>query len=142
MTHWKLKLPRDRQKLEERRIEAVRLIVSGKKKQAEIARELGVGKTRVAEWMRAYRESGGIRGLRMKPRAGRERFLTGKQHEKLRLMLIEGASSHGFDSDLWTCPRIQALILRKFGIQHGLSTIPRILRRLGFSPQKPEARAM
>jgi transposase len=96
----------------------------------------------VGDWVRAYRKGGGLEALKKKPLPGRDRFLSTEQHEELRKALLEGASFHGFDSDLWTCPRIQALIERKFGIRHGISTIPRILRRLGFSPQKPEARAI
>ena len=142
LANWKLKQPRDWEVLEARRKEAVRQVVHGRRKQTEVARELGVNRRRVGDWVKAYRKGGSLRALAAKPHEGRDRFLTPAQHDKLRRMLLEGAVHHGFDSDLWTCPRIQALIEQKLKVHHGISTIPRILRRLGFSAQKPEARAV
>ncbi len=49
--------------------------------------------------------------------------------------------ANGFDTELWTLPRIAALIEQQLGIQYESSHVSRILKRLGFSPQKPERRA-
>jgi transposase len=139
---WKLRMPRPRQRLEERRKAAVQLVISGNRTPSEVAREIGVNRTTVQAWLKAYREGGGLRALKASRHPGRERFLSEEQSQELRKFLMEGAQAHGFDSDLWTSPRVQAVIRKRFGIQHGISTIPRILRRLGLSPQKPESRAI
>jgi transposase len=139
---WKLRMPRDREKLEKRRIEAVKLVRSGEKTPSEVARDMGVNRTTVQAWLKAYRDAGGGRGLRAKPRPGRSPFLTPQQSQKLLQYLMEGALQHGFDTDLWTSARVKALIERKFGVCHGVSSIPWVLRRLGLSPQKPESRAI
>jgi transposase len=139
---WKMRMPRDRQKLEERRKEAVQLVNSGRMTPIEVARQMGVNRTTVHEWLRMYREEGGMRALRSKDHPKKACYLTPEQDQELRRMILEGATKHGFDSDLWTCPRVRALILRRFGVKHGVSSIPWVLRRLGFSPQKPESRAI
>ena len=127
LTNRNLKQPRDRKVLEAHRKEAVRQVVSGRRKQCDVARELGVNRRRIGDWVNAYRRGGGMKALTSVPRSGRDRFLTRAQDDQLRRMLLEGAVHHGFDSDLWRCPRIQALIEQKFKVHHGLSTIPRIL---------------
>ena len=53
-----------------------------------------------------------------------------------------GARSQGFDTDLWTCPRVKALIEREYGVSYHVDHIVRLLRSLGFTPQKPKRRAI
>jgi transposase len=43
---------------------------------------------------------------------------------------------------LWTLKRVQALIKRLHGVAYGQTQVWRILGSLGFSPQKPEKRAL
>ena len=56
-------------------------------------------------------------------------------------MLLEGASRHGFPTDLWTGPRVIDVVRRQFRVAYHPNHIARLLRSLGFSPQKPERRA-
>lgn len=127
--------------METRRLEAVRRIESGEISQAALAREMKVTTRAVEKWMAAYR-AGGKTALKAGTMTGRPRFMTPSQHAELRKFLIQGPRRHGFDTDLWDCPRIADLIERKFGIRFHVDHIGRILLRLGFSPQKPEARAI
>ena len=47
-----------------------------------------------------------------------------------------------FPFALWTREIVRALIKRRWGITLGLSSITRVLRKLGLTPQKPMARAI
>ena len=127
-------------KLAERRYQAVKLVEEEGWQAVEVANKFKVTPRAVSYWLSAYRKNG-EEGLNPKPNEGRESFLTDKQKERLRNMILEGASAHGFPSDLWSCPRVASLIEEKFGISYHVDHIGRLLRKLGFSPQKPERRA-
>jgi transposase len=47
----------------------------------------------------------------------------------------------GFSTNLWTCPRIAQTIAARFGVRYHVDYLPRLLRTLGFSCQKPESTA-
>ncbi len=48
----------------------------------------------------------------------------------------------GFGTELWTLKRVGAVIERLHGVRFGQTQVWRILGSLGFSPQKPEKRAI
>ncbi|MFC1530037.1 winged helix-turn-helix domain-containing protein [Gemmatimonadota bacterium] len=56
-------------------------------------------------------------------------------------MLLKGARIAGFPTDLWTCPRVVKVIQKQFGVSYHVDHVGRVLRSLGFSPQKPQRRA-
>lgn len=56
-------------------------------------------------------------------------------------MLLEGPLAAGFPTDLWTLTRVAQVIERHFGVKYHPGHVWRILRDLGWSPQKPERRA-
>jgi transposase len=47
-----------------------------------------------------------------------------------------------FDFGLWTRKRVRELIKRKFGIDYSEQNVGRILKMLGFSPQRPVHQAL
>jgi transposase len=53
----------------------------------------------------------------------------------------EGAESFGFPGEVWTQPRVAALIRDQFGVSYGPSQVGRILKACGWSSQKPMHRA-
>ena len=55
--------------------------------------------------------------------------------------MIAGPLAAGFETDLWTCPRVAQVVRREFGISYHPDHLGRILHVLGFSPQKPQRRA-
>jgi hypothetical protein len=57
-------------------------------------------------------------------------------------LLLRAAAANGFESDLWTCPRVAQLIARRFGIGYHVDHIGRLLHSLGWSPQRPTRRAL
>jgi len=130
-----------RKQLEERRLEGGRLLKAGKLSQAEIARHLGVSRSTVSDWAKTV-ETQGIRGLRKRKAAGSSSKLNGQQKQKLKSMLDRGALANGFETDRWTLKRVQQLIQQKFEITYHPNYLNRLLRKLGFSPQKPSPQAV
>ena len=55
---------------------------------------------------------------------------------------MKGARAAGYESDLWTCPRIADVIAEEFGVLYHPNHIGRLLRSLGWSPQRPQRRAL
>ena len=126
--------------LEQRRRKAVALLKEGCSPQ-EVVKRLGVSLRSVFRWRKAVEEHG-TRALAAVPHPGRASFLSDDQKEDLVERLVEGAQSQGFDTDLWTCPRVKVLIERLYGISYHVDHVSRLLRSLGFTPQKPTRRAL
>jgi len=127
-----------RAQLEERRLEAARLLQQGKLSQSEIARRLGVTPAAVHPWRRRLDE-GGKRALRRAATPGRPCKLTPKQEQRLFRLLDAGATAAGFDSERWTLPRIQRLIEREFSVSYHARSLSGFLRQRGWSRQQPES---
>lgn len=127
--------------MEERRLEGGRLLKAGKLRQSEIARQLGVSRATVSDWAKTI-EAKGIRGLRKRKAAGSQSKLNPSQKQKLKHMLDRGALANGFPTDRWTLERVRQLIQLKFKITYHPNDLNRLLRNLGFSPQKPLPQAI
>lgn len=106
----------------------------------QVAAHFGVSRRSVSDWQRQRRE-GGDDGLAASPPPGRPAKLNAAQRDELRRLLIAGPHACGFATDLWTCPRVQQLIQQRFGVTYHVDHLSRLLRRLGFTPQKPVRRA-
>lgn len=63
--------------------------------------------------------------------------LTDEQLDELVELVIAGPREAGFPTDLWTCARVGELIQDRFGVRYDRRHLAKLLRRLGFSPQKP-----
>src|SRR3990172_3179085 len=74
-------------------------------------------------------------------RRGRPPKLDARRRARLERVLLRGAEAAGFSTPLWTCPRVADLVRREFGVRYHVDHIGRVLRTLGWSPQKPERRA-
>jgi transposase len=123
-----------------RRVRAGRMLQAGKKP-AEVAAAVGVARQTVYTWKQIL-EEGGIDALREIDRGGRPASLDEEQFERIRQALLEGATAHGFGTELWTLKRVRLLIERLHGVRFSEVHVWRILGRLGFSSQKPERRAL
>jgi len=133
-----MKHKRDFKALENRRLKGARLLSMGVHA-AEVARRLGVARQTVAAWQRRL-EAGGKDGLK-RGRLGRPRQLSEAQCAELGKLLVAGALAQGFATELWTLPRVAKLIRSRFGIRYSVGHIWHLLRRLGFSCQRPARRA-
>lgn len=126
--------------LEERRRSVVTLLKQ-KLSLHEIARRIGCHASSVLRWRNAV-QSGGPEALNAKPVPGRPPRLTGKQEERLVRLLAQGAMAHDYRTASWTTQRIADLIDRRLGVHYHRNHVGKLLRRLGWSHQKPERRAM
>jgi transposase len=129
-----------RRATEEERALAIRLIKE-KRAYAEVAEILGVGESTVFEWWRNYRRSG-ISGIATKDTPGRPSSLSARQLQELRVLVADTVpSQHGYEVELWTRDIIGDLIRRRFRTSLSAVTVGRVMKGLGFSPQKPLYRA-
>ena len=126
----------DQSELEARRIEGDKLLRRGIRP-AEVARRLAVSRTSVMRWERAL-AAGGQRSLRS---AGRPALLSPYDEKRLIAALKAGALAQGCNTDLWTLARVGRLIETLIGRRYSESGVWRLLRRLGFSGQRPSERA-
>jgi len=125
--------------LETRRLQAAQLFEQGLS-QAEVSRKLGVKPASVCRWHQAWSVSG-PEALHRKAAAGRKPRLTATQVADLERELLKGPLAHGYQSDLWTLERIGVLIRRLFGVHYHPGHVWKVLRKLGWSPQRPTTRA-
>lgn len=117
-----------------RRRRAVELVKQGESKDI-ISRILGVTVTAINRWV--LRALAGD-DLKTKPGTGRPRRMTDKQLEELEELLLRGATSHGWQNNLWTTLRVREVIIRHFGIEFCRSHVWHILRDyLGWSVLRP-----
>ncbi len=130
-----------REQMEERRREGGRLLKAGKLSQSEIARHLGVSRATVSDWAKVVK-SQGLKGLKRKKAKGVEAKLSKEQKQRLKKILDQGALRQGFSTDRWTLERIRQVIQEKFQASYHPKYLSRLLKQLGFSPQKPMPQAI
>ena len=127
------------EQLEARRMVAARLFALGKS-HAEVAQACAVSLSAVTLWKRAWKAQGSA-GLVAKRHPGSPPLLAAADLQRLVKLLLAGAQQAGFSSELWTCPRVAELIRQQFGITYHPAHVWKILRKLGWTCQKPEQRA-
>ena len=126
--------------LEQRRLRAISFLDAGMQP-GEIAQRVGVDRRSVRRWKADFLKLG-IQAIRAKPLPGRPAKLDSKSKKRLEATLLRGARSAGYLTDIWTCPRIAKVIENVFGVRYHVDHIGRLLRSLGWSPQKPRRRAI
>ena len=122
-----------------RRLQADRLFAQGLP-QAEVARRLGVSRQTASRWHARWLK-GGRAGLAGPGRWGRPSRLSDRDWQRVERALLAGAEAHGFDTDLWTLPRIAEVIWRTCGVSYHPGHVWWLLRRHRWSPQRPARRA-
>src|SRR5512134_1892736 len=125
--------------LERRRRRAVALLREGVQP-VEVARQLGVDRRSIRRWRASY-EKGGTPALAARPTPGRPSKLDDQDRVQIEEVLLRGAQACGFPTDLWTCPRVAQVIRAELGVRYHVDHVGRLLRSMGWSPQKPERRA-
>lgn len=130
----------DHKTLEEMRRLAVSRVLAGES-QIEVAWSLQVNRTTVVRWMMAYRR-GGEAALAARKATGRPPTLSRRQERQVRDMIVgKNPRQLGFGMALWTIPLVRLAIERRFGLVLHETTVSRLLRRLGLTPQRPTRRA-
>jgi transposase len=106
----------------------------------EVAGLVNAVPSSVHRW-KEIKKQHGAKGLKAKLHPGRGCRLRASDQEKLVHLLLEGPLAAGYDTDLWTGPRVAQVIERTFGISSPPDHVSRLLHGLGFSCQYPEQRA-
>lgn len=132
------KTRRDFAALEQRRRRGMELLADGVA-QAEVARRLGVTPATVCKWN--GKRARGAQGWKRRP-LGRPVKVTTEHRQQLTRILKQGAQAHGFMTDLWTLPRIAAVLEREAGVRVHPGHLWRVLGAMGWSVQRPEKRAL
>jgi transposase len=109
-------------------------------KQREIAAALGVTEGAVSQWLTRARAEG-VAALRKRKSPGAPPKLARAQVAQLPALLARGAPAFGFRGDVWTGARIAAVIETHFGVRYTPAHVGRLLRQLGWTPQRPIQRA-
>ena len=123
---------------------AVRVVLGGMT-QAQAARVFGVHPNAVNRWIKRYRQGGfqGLSARRRGRRAGEQAALTGPQQQEVIALVREATPDQlGLPGFLWTREAVAELIARRYGVRLARTTMGAYLRGWGFSPQKPQRRAL
>jgi transposase len=108
--------------------------------QRQIAEALGVSEGAVSQWMARARNAG-PEALRRRPPPGAPRRLSAEQLARLPELLHRGPPAYGFRGELWTRSRVAAIIRLEWGVSYHPRHVGRLLKAIGWSPQKPARRA-
>ena len=124
------------------RRKAVQAVIDGKSQTAAAA-QYGITRQAVNGWMSLYQEQGSS-SLKAKPRGrpiGRGRLQPWQAGNVVQA--IEGRCPDQLHLPfyLWTRQAVAELIHRRYGIKLSVWTVGRLLKRWGFTPQKPVRRA-
>src|ERR1700681_4335843 len=131
---------RDFAALERRRMRAASLLAKGLS-QSEVARRVGAHRQSVSKWA-AELEAKGRTGLKKAGRAGRKPRLSAAQISQIEVGLKRGPQALGYETSLWTANRVAHLIEQESGVSYPPGHVWKILRRLGWSCQRPTGRAL
>ena len=123
---------------------AVRVVLDGMS-QVEAARVFGVHHNAVNRWIKRYREGGwaGLGERRRGRRPGEQAALTELQQQEVVALVRETTPDQlGLAGFLWTRDAVAELITQRYGLWLARTTVGGYLRGWGFSPQKPQHRAL
>ncbi len=121
-------------------MQAARLLEKGYS-QSEVARRVGAHRQSVSQWARQL-EQGGRRALKKAGRAGRKPRLRAEDRRRIERGLKRGPGALGYETSLWTSWRVAHLIEHECGVKYDPSQAWRILRKMGWSCQRPTGRAL
>jgi transposase len=113
--------------------------------QAEAARVFRVHPNAVNRWVRRFREGGwaGLAEQRRGRRPGDQAALSHHQQQELIALVRESNPDQlGLAGFLWTRDAVSELITQRYGLWLARTTVGGYLRGWGFSPQRPQRRAL
>ena len=122
------------------RAQVVERVIAGESI-SELSRMLGYARQTLHRWFSAY-EVGGKEALVSTKASGAVAKLTEKQTQWLaKTLSSKNPAQMQFPIALWTREIIRELIKRRFGVNMALRSVGNLMRRLGFSVQRPLMRA-
>ena len=126
--------------LEDRRRRALVLLDEGNSLN-EVGRRIGCNPSSVMRW-RDRRRRGGDEALQVRFSPGRPLKLAAAQRKRLVRLLLKGPMAQGYGTNVWITARIAELVEREFGVSYHPDHIGRLMHSFGWTPQKPERRAL
>jgi transposase len=123
---------------------AVQAVLDGMT-QAEAARVFRVHPNAVNRWIRRYREGGfpGLAEQRRGRRPGEQPALAAPQQQEVIALVRDSTPDQlGLAGFLWTRDAVAELIGQRYGLWLARTTVGGYLRGWGFSPQRPQHRAL
>lgn len=121
-------------------MKAARLLQEGLS-EAEVARQVGVHRQSVNRWSKQL-ASGGRSALKRASRTGRPPQLSAADLRRIERGLKRGPEALGYGTSLWTAWRVADLIERECAVKYSTVHAWRVLRALGWTPQRPTRRAL
>lgn len=128
-----------REKREKIRFKAGKLFQKGVS-QADVARKLKVSTAAANYWYKAW-DKNGMQGLESKGHPGFESDLDVQDRKAFKKAILEGPLKHGFETNLWTLPKLTKVLKKVSGFSCSEVWTWHIVRSLGFTPQKPDVKA-
>src|SRR5262245_13839419 len=104
---------------------------------AQVAEAYQVDRTTLYRWRVRFDQASGPQGLVRVPGSGRPRKLQDVAPEQWRTLVLEPASTFGFETDFWTAKRLHQVVTEQFAARVSLRTILRRLQEAGLTYQKP-----
>ena len=123
--------------LEVRRRIAARLFERGMNL-TDVAAIVGSSVSSAHRWRQAW-QSG--KSLQARAHSGPKPRLLPQQRKEVVKALARGTRFWGYAPAGWTGPLVGDMIERLFGVHYHREYVPRLLHKLGWSPQKPKHRA-
>ncbi len=123
---------------------AVQAVLDGMT-QAEAARVFRVHRNAVNRWIRRYREGGwaGLAEQRRGRRPGEQPALSERRQQELIALVRDSTPDQlGLAGFLWTRDAVAELLAQRYGVWLARTTVGGYLRGWGFSPQRPQRRAL
>jgi transposase len=126
------------EQLAKRRTKAMKLLRRGKSVR-EISQQMGVTERCVRYWRE---DASHAKTKKRGNPPGRPSRLSSKQLARLEKELHKGAYAQGYAEDYWTLDRIGRLIWDQFAVRYHPSAVWHIMKRLGWSCQRPQRRSL
>ena len=128
---------------EEIRRQAIKLLKKGMKR-VEVARQLEVSRQHVGYWWKRH-QRGGWNALRKRRRGrafGSKRKLSAEQEKEVQKLITDKTPDQlKMKYALWTREAVRELIAERYGVVYALQSMSVVLKRWGFTPQRPLKRA-
>jgi transposase len=120
-----------------RRQVIIKLAQAGNHTQGQIGQVVGLSQAMVSKVLCAYQKQG-LAVLAIASPKGAVAKLSADQLAQLPALLDKGASSYGFQGQVWTRKRVGYVMEQKFGICYSERHVGRLLVKIGYSLQKPQ----
>lgn len=121
------------------RLRAVELYSSGTSRQSIMA-SLGIPKSTLSRWLARY-DAANPDWYKSLPVGGSQGKLGAEELRRLVEELNKGCAAHGFEGEIWTRGRVGTVLERLFGVKYDPSHVGRLLKKAGWSLQRPSKQA-